>query len=408
MKILLSVHQFYPHHYTGTERIAYTTAKYLQKLGHQCIVFTYSFHPPSLSPNWQHIVWWREMYDGLEVINFHWPQAMPEFSAIVYHASLKAFCDHVIEMVKPDILHVMHPMRSGTICWSAQERNIPYAVTLTDFWLICSRGGMLTPAKNLCNGGDNGSKCRQICFDIPSAYYTQRYKEACWLLEHARKVMTPSRCLEYLFRQNFANWRSIPVPYGIERSFLGFNDKKYTSEINGKIVYIYCGSLQYIKGIQVLLAAIQKVRSRNIEFRIYGDGPDLPTVQHRAPKDPRIKVLGVYPPERVRSVVSEADVGIVPSVWYENNPIIIQEMVSMNLPVITTDIGSMPEKVVDGKNGFLFAKGDASGLAAIIDRIAADPALLNELKKNPGIADIYSIEQSAYLIDAVYHEIVRM
>ena len=47
MKILIGVHQFFPSHYTGTERYVLNLAKHLQRFGHYVKVLTYAFREKS-------------------------------------------------------------------------------------------------------------------------------------------------------------------------------------------------------------------------------------------------------------------------------------------------------------------------------------------------------------------------
>ena len=42
MKVLFAVHQFFPHHYTGTERVVLNLCRQLQRMGHDVIVLTYA------------------------------------------------------------------------------------------------------------------------------------------------------------------------------------------------------------------------------------------------------------------------------------------------------------------------------------------------------------------------------
>jgi glycosyltransferase involved in cell wall biosynthesis len=67
---------------------------------------------------------------------------------------------------------------------------------------------------------------------------------------------------------------------------------------------------------------------------------------------------------------------IMPSVWWENSPLVIQEALRNGRPVICSDIGGMAEKVRDGIDGFHFHTGNAMALAALLKRLADDRQLL--------------------------------
>lgn len=78
----------------------------------------------------------------------------------------------------------------------------------------------------------------------------------------------------------------------------------------------------------------------------------------------------------------------------------------MNLPVIATNAGSLPEKVKPGLNGFLIEMGDDRRLTELFNLISQDPAVLNSLKTHVDAGGIYTVEQSAYIVETVYKKIL--
>jgi glycosyltransferase involved in cell wall biosynthesis len=71
---------------------------------------------------------------------------------------------------------------------------------------------------------------------------------------------------------------------------------------------------------------------------------------------------------------------LVPSVWWENSPLVIQEAFLNRRPVICSDIGGMAEKVRDGLDGFHFQAGSPFALASVLRGLAAAPARLQALQ----------------------------
>ena len=70
--------------------------------------------------------------------------------------------------------------------------------------------------------------------------------------------------------------------------------------------------------------------------------------------------------------MSSADWIVVPSIWWENSPVVIQEAFRAGKPVIGSNLGGIAEKVQDGVNGLLFRVGDATDLAATLRRSGDD------------------------------------
>lgn len=72
---------------------------------------------------------------------------------------------------------------------------------------------------------------------------------------------------------------------------------------------------------------------------------------------------------------------MVPSLWYENSPLVIQEAFGVGTPVVASRLGALTEKVEDGRTGRLFTAGDVGALAAVLGDIAAAPGCLREMSR---------------------------
>jgi len=99
--------------------------------------------------------------------------------------------------------------------------------------------------------------------------------------------------------------------------------------------------------------------------------------------------------------LSEIDVLVVPSIWYENSPLTIHEAFLAGVPVITSNIGGMAELVRDEVNGLHFQVGNAEDLARKMLRVVENPSLLSTLKPNDSL--VTKIEQHALKIETIYN-----
>jgi glycosyltransferase involved in cell wall biosynthesis len=78
-------------------------------------------------------------------------------------------------------------------------------------------------------------------------------------------------------------------------------------------------------------------------------------------------------------LMQQVDVTIIPSIWWENSPVVIQEAMRNRKPIICSDIGGMAEKVRDGVDGWHFPVGSALSLAALLKRLAANRQMIFEM-----------------------------
>ena len=119
---------------------------------------------------------------------------------------------------------------------------------------------------------------------------------------------------------------------------------------------------------------------------------------------PNVKFMGAYNNDDINKVLNSIDVLIVPSIWLENSPLVIQEAFLSGVVVITSNIGGMNELI--GKNeGFLFKAGDYNDLIKVIKKIRQDCTILNTIKDNRHKVD--SIQTDAKKILKIYYNLIE-
>jgi glycosyltransferase involved in cell wall biosynthesis len=102
--------------------------------------------------------------------------------------------------------------------------------------------------------------------------------------------------------------------------------------------------------------------------------------------------------------MSEADWVIVPSLWWENSPLVIQEAFLHGRPVICSNVGGMAEKVTDGVNGLHFQVGSPQALADTIVRAVDTPGLWEQLQAN--VPPVYSMQEHTASLAGLYEELL--
>ncbi|MGD2040368.1 MAG: glycosyltransferase, partial [Anaerolineae bacterium] len=103
-------------------------------------------------------------------------------------------------------------------------------------------------------------------------------------------------------------------------------------------------------------------------------------------------------------VLADSDVMVVPSLWYENSPVVIQEARAAGLPVVVSGHGALAEKVQHGVNGLHFPPGDATALRRILARLAGDADLLAKLRQN--IPAPMDMSEHAQRLEILYRQVM--
>jgi glycosyltransferase involved in cell wall biosynthesis len=140
------------------------------------------------------------------------------------------------------------------------------------------------------------------------------------------------------------------------------------------------------KGIDVLLAAWQRVRSRVpggalVLVGVGGEAGSGPTDEERGSDQSGVLRLEPVPPVELRNLYAACDVLVVPSIptrtFREPWGLVVNEAMNRGVPVIATDaVGAAAGGLVrDGESGLVVRAGDSAALADAIARLAADRAL---------------------------------
>jgi len=174
----------------------------------------------------------------------------------------------------------------------------------------------------------------------------------------------------------------------------------------------YFGQLNPDKGLQVLLAAMQILterRHRDIHLRIHGANLDKQSPQFQASlkeslaRTPNVAVLPRYEQGDLPSLMKDVDWGVVPSTWWENAPLSIQEAFMHRRPVICSNIGGMAEKVRDDVDGLHFRVNDPDSLADTLLRAAHTEGLWERLRES--IRPVFSVDRAVAAHVALYRSL---
>jgi glycosyltransferase involved in cell wall biosynthesis len=94
---------------------------------------------------------------------------------------------------------------------------------------------------------------------------------------------------------------------------------------------------------------------------IAGDGPLAAELRQRYESNSNITFLGHIDGSQVVELMSRARFTVIPSEWYENNPLGVIESLSAGTPVVGSDMGGIPE-LIDEHNGITFHHADVDAL----------------------------------------------
>lgn len=158
-------------------------------------------------------------------------------------------------------------------------------------------------------------------------------------------------------------------------------------KINNNSFYVlFIGNLIKRKGFFDLLNAIPIIikEAKNINFLFAGEFASsqdkdsvLKFIELNNLKE-NVQLLGLITGEKKVDFFMKGNVLILPS-YREGQPIVILEAMSAGLPIIATDVGSIAETIIDGKNGFIVPIGEPKAIAEKILLLYKNKELRNSM-----------------------------
>ncbi len=434
MRILEVVHGFPPAAQGGSEIYAHAHARALHRqYGDEVVVLTREQNPSRREYSVR-----TEDRDGIRII---WVnntfRATRTFEETYRNKTIDAIAAHLIDGFRPDVAHIHHlTCLSTTIVKTLARRGIPSVLTLHDYWLICHRGQLLDVNLEACDGpGELGcNRCLGLPGRVPEAVFAtapglrsfaHRLPAAtahqlrgvaerlmAWdgsaadgraarRLAHMREVcaevtqfLAPSHYVRDRFVQFGVPAERITVAgYGFDHApFAGLERPSSPSLRLG-----FLGSLMVSKAPHVLLRAFSRLPRGAASVSLFGAHTSYHgDVRYRQQLEPLLAAAGVrcngaIPHDRVAAALASIDVLVVPSIWPENSPLVIQEAFLAGVPVVAARIGGIPEVVDDGRNGLLFEPGSVDDLYRVLSRLVDEPTLLETLRC--GVPGVLTIEE---------------
>jgi len=166
--------------------------------------------------------------------------------------------------------------------------------------------------------------------------------------------------------------------------YIGVDCRRITPRdaAEGPKIILHVARLVEVKGTLHLLRAFARLGGE-AELVIIGDGPLRKALNAEAAAlgvKARVRFLGALPHAEVLAWMHKAAMLVLPSVRtgtgrIEGLGMVTLEAAATGVPVVGSDIGGIPEAVIDGETGFLVPERDHEGLASRIEGLLADPSL---------------------------------
>lgn len=364
MKILLI--DVYHYNKGGAETVCFNTGKMLEDNGHEVIYFTLKWNKNLPSKFEKYFPESKETRKGLfrQVINlrnyFYYPDAAKKLEQLILNE-------------KPDIahIHLMWGQISPSIFPILKKYHIPIIFTVHDYRMVCPAYSFKDGKGRICEActGKHFYRCfTHKCtkgsyflsiFMAAEMYFRNKYFNPNNYIDGLLYVSDFARKKHEQYMPTFKNKPNI-VLHNFSTSIA--DSGRYVSDK----YFLFLGRLSEEKGIITLMNAMKE--NPKSRLKIVGSGPleDKLKEYKKQNKLNNIEFLGFKSGEELTNLKKQAYFVIVPSEWYENNPMAIIESYAEGVPAIGSRIGGIPEIIEEGKTGYTFTPHNYKELAALI------------------------------------------
>ena len=334
--------------------------KLLKAHGHEVAVFAMDY-PENLDTPWKK----------------YFPKNMSKLMAFTRpfgSHEVKSTFKKLLDDFKPDVVHLnnVHTQLSPVMAELAHQRGIKVVWTLHDYKLLCPRYDCLKNGNTICETCFNGDK--KACLDNKCMKGSKLasfigFKEAIvWnreRLEASTDVfICPSQFMaDKMVQGGFSKSKMQTLCNFIDVEKCKFSSTDGTDDVElfpkKEEYYCFIGRLSHEKGAKTLIEAANQLPYKLV---IIGGGPlmdELKSVAHT-----NIEFVGFKQWDDIKQLVGKARFSVIPSEWYENNPLSVIEAQCLGTPVLGANIGGIPELT-----DYTFSSGNIANLKTKIEKM---------------------------------------
>lgn len=380
----------------GAESVYLNTARLLEAHGHHSVFFS-MHHPQNLPCETS------DYFMPYVELDTHDNSMIPQLKTagrILYSFKAKKLLSQLLDKHPVDIAHlhnIWHHI-SPSILYELKKRRIPVVMTIHDYKMVCASYHLQAQGKPCedCHGRKYFMVIKKRCVkeSLPKSVLCTiemyLHHKVLDIYNNANVFISPSRFLkDKLLEMGFTK-KILHLPNCVDiGKFSGFDKDANNGMDEQENSIVYFGRLSPEKGLLTLIEAAKLLYhenkdSRNIKIEIIGEGSMREELQEKVKKENinNVRFFGYKQGESLYREIKKSVAAILPSEWYENNPMAVIEAFAMGKPVIGSRIGGIPELVKDTETGLTFDPGNAEDLSKKIKALLADSLSLTKMGEN--------------------------
>ena len=313
---------------------------------------------------------------------------------------------------KPDVAHFHNTfyMMSPSVYTACQDVGVPVVQTLHNFRLLCSNG-LFYRQGQVCEECMSHTLKRGIQYGCYRHSKILTWAVVNMLEKHWKRGTWQKKVDMFIALTDFARNKFIEGGLSGDKIVVKPNSLAVDPGLRSEIgdYFVFAGRLTEEKGVKVALEAFRYLSGE--QLILMGDGPLKVSCEDYIKEHGlhNIRLLGHLDKEEYYKIFKKAKALILPSLWYENFPVVIIEAFACGIPVIASQLGSMKEIVVDNQTGLLFNTGDFKDLIQKINGLINNTSRMLVWGKNARklFENKFSIQINYERLISLYQQVKR-
>ncbi|MEG3982870.1 tetratricopeptide repeat protein [Microcoleus sp. T3B2] len=362
-----------------------------------------------------------------EEFRFEFPCQSLSSRPFLAEQSLSELFIALMNYFEPQIIHIHHLINLPIvdIAFGLKNLKIPYIISTHDYYFICPSHNLLDLHKSFCFEYKSESYCQKCIHSLftEGENIKQEWYSLCLeLMLGASVIISPSDTAKsYMIREYPQLSNKIQViRHGVQpQSQL---DKLKISQENGHpsprhsppIRVAFVGTMHLIKGLNVVIKLLQKVWANPqikelFSFEFYGpiDNSQIDDYLMSLIRQ-NTKIYDAYSRQDLPKLLKNVDVVMLPVIWAETYSLVLDEVLSLGIPVITTPLGANAERVKKYGVGWVSNSCSAEDLLEILIFLAQNPVELNNIKSSLDNYPLVSYESMTQEYQKEYKKIMAV
>lgn len=284
----------------------------------------------------------------------------------LYNYEYRKMVEKVFDFINIDFVHVHHVMyHYFDIFDIIKGKNIPYIVSLHDFYFVCPNYVLLENNEKYCGDIENPNcnECLKKTRKIEGGFVDTWRKVAYKSLKDAKQLIAPTESAKEIFNKYYKDLKITVIEHGMDYKDIEYEKQEKTEKRN----IAFVGGINKVKGFDFLRKFIDKVNEEGSSYNLHlfgstCDGELNKTIGNYI-------YHGKYDREDLPRLLKENNIDIVLllAIWPETYSYTLTESLMAEIPVIALDYGALAERI--SKNNFGWLLNNNSKFEDILKKI---------------------------------------